>query len=122
LLQACPLRTEKREVYHRTADVQDRDGGALLTATLFGAFPFLTRLFANGGYQGQQFKGAIQRTYPSRRRGLGTGVTAKRDKAAVVKFLKTHDEEIWPAAKRRHRRALLVSGGDEKESGNSIAR
>ena len=27
------------------ADVQDRDGGALLMATLFGAFPFLTRLF-----------------------------------------------------------------------------
>jgi hypothetical protein len=24
-------------------DVQDRDGGALLMATLFGAFPFLTR-------------------------------------------------------------------------------
>ncbi len=44
------------------ADVQDRDGGALLMATLFGAFPFLTRLFTNGGYQGRQFKGAIRRT------------------------------------------------------------
>ena len=47
------------------ADVQDRDGGALLMATLFGAFPFLTRLFADGGYQGPQFKGAIQRTLPA---------------------------------------------------------
>ena len=28
----------------------------------FGAFPFLTRLFADGGYQGPQFKHAIQRT------------------------------------------------------------
>ena len=35
------------------ADVQDRDGGALLMATLFGAYPFLTRLFADGGYQGR---------------------------------------------------------------------
>ena len=44
------------------ADVQDRDGGALLMATLFGAFPFLTRLYADGGYQGPQFNGAIRRT------------------------------------------------------------
>ena len=44
------------------ADVQDRDGGAVLMATLFGAFPFLTRLFADGGYQGPQFKSAIRRT------------------------------------------------------------
>jgi hypothetical protein len=31
------------------ANIQDRDGGAALMATLFGAFPFLTRLFADGG-------------------------------------------------------------------------
>ena len=31
-------------------------------ATLFGAFPFLTRLFADDGYQGPQFKHAIRRT------------------------------------------------------------
>ena len=50
-----------RAIVH-AADVQDRDGGALLMATLFSAFPFLTRLFADGGYQGPQFKHAIQRT------------------------------------------------------------
>jgi transposase len=50
-----------RAIVH-AANVQDRDGGALLMATLFGAFPFLTRLFADGGYQGPQFKGAIRRT------------------------------------------------------------
>ena len=44
------------------ADIQDRDGGAALMATLFGSFPFLTRLFADGGYQGPQFKSAIRRT------------------------------------------------------------
>ena len=29
------------------ADIQDRDGGAALMATLFSAFPFLTKLFAH---------------------------------------------------------------------------
>jgi hypothetical protein len=37
------------------ADVQDRDGGILVMATLFGMFPFLKTLFADGGYQGPQF-------------------------------------------------------------------
>ena len=50
-----------RAIVH-AADVQDRDGGALLMATLFGAFPFLTRLFVDGAYRGPQFKGAIRRT------------------------------------------------------------
>ena len=35
------------------ADVQDRDGGALLIASLFGALPFLVKLYADGGYQGR---------------------------------------------------------------------
>jgi hypothetical protein len=29
---------------------------------LFGAFPFLIRLFADGGYRGRQFQGVIRRT------------------------------------------------------------
>ena len=43
------------------ADVQDRDGGALLMASLFGAFPFLVKLYADGGYQGPQFQSAMKR-------------------------------------------------------------
>ena len=43
------------------ADVQDRDGGALLMATMFGAFPFLVKLYADGGYQGPQFQAAMKR-------------------------------------------------------------
>ena len=43
------------------ADIQDRDGGALVMASLFGAFPFLTRLFADGGYQGPEFRSALRR-------------------------------------------------------------
>ena len=46
------------------ADIQDRDGGAMLMATLFGAFPFLTRLFADGGYRGSRFQSAITRILP----------------------------------------------------------
>jgi hypothetical protein len=29
-----------------------RDGGILLISALFGRFPFLRKLFADGGYQG----------------------------------------------------------------------
>jgi transposase len=40
-------------------DIQDRDGGALLLATLFGLFPFLLKLYADGGYQGLEFQQAV---------------------------------------------------------------
>jgi transposase len=43
------------------ADVQDRDGGVLLLATLFGLFPFLRKLYADGGYQGPVFQKALKR-------------------------------------------------------------
>jgi transposase len=41
------------------ADIQDRDGGLLVMATLFGMFPFLLKLYADGGYQGDQFQTAL---------------------------------------------------------------
>jgi hypothetical protein len=34
------------------ADIQDRDGGILLLATLFGMYPLLQTLFADSAYQG----------------------------------------------------------------------
>jgi len=43
------------------ADVQDRDGGVLLVSTLFGLYPFLRKLFADGGYQGPKFSQAVAR-------------------------------------------------------------
>jgi transposase len=43
------------------ADIQDRDGGVLVMATLFGMYPFLLKLYADGGYQGPQFQDALQR-------------------------------------------------------------
>jgi len=41
------------------ADIQDRDGGAMLMATLFGLFPFLLKLYADGGYQAAEFRNAL---------------------------------------------------------------
>src|ERR1700735_4802921 len=44
------------------ADIQDRDGGALVMATLFGMFPFLLKLYADGGYQGSEFQRALAKS------------------------------------------------------------
>ena len=43
------------------ADIQDRDGGALVMATLFGLYPFLRKLYADGGYQGPLFRAAAKK-------------------------------------------------------------
>ena len=42
------------------ADIQDRDGGAMLMATLIGLFPFLLKLYADGGYRGPVFGTAMK--------------------------------------------------------------
>jgi transposase len=42
------------------ADIQDRDGGALVMATLFGLYPFLLKLYADGGYHGPVFQNAMK--------------------------------------------------------------
>ena len=46
-------------------DVQDRDGGALGMASLFGAFPFLLKLYADGGCQGTKFQAAVKKVLAS---------------------------------------------------------
>jgi len=43
------------------ADIQDRDGGALVMATMFGMYPFLLKLYADGGYQGPVFPAAVKK-------------------------------------------------------------
>ncbi len=43
------------------ADIQDRDGGILLLATLFGMYPFLKKLFADGGYLPRRW--VVERTF-----------------------------------------------------------
>jgi DDE family transposase len=44
-----------------SADIQDRDGGVLVMATLFGMYPFLLALYADAGYQGPLFQRALLR-------------------------------------------------------------
>lgn len=42
------------------ADIQDRDGGVLVMRDLFGLYPFLLKLYADGGYQGDKFQQAMR--------------------------------------------------------------
>src|SRR5271168_2759565 len=46
------------------ADIQDRDGGALVMTTLFGMFPFLKKLFVDSGYKGPKFANALAKVRP----------------------------------------------------------
>ena len=59
------------------ADIQDRDGGILLLATLSGMYPFLKTLFADGGYQGPEFQKALATILPK----LKTEVVKRSDQA-----------------------------------------
>ena len=60
-----------------SADIQDRDGGELVMATLFGLYPFLLKLFADGGYQGPQFQCAVKRIL----RRLNVEIVKRSDQA-----------------------------------------
>ena len=46
-------------VHH--AGIQDRDGGVLVMATLFGLYPFLLKLYADGGYSGKIFRRGVKK-------------------------------------------------------------
>jgi len=47
-----------------SASLHDRDGGVLLMRSLFGLYPFLTKLFADGGYSGKPFRTQLKRACP----------------------------------------------------------
>ena len=65
------------------ADVQERDGGILLLATLFGLYPFLKKLFADGGYQGPKFRTELARVLP----GLAVEIVKRSDTAQGFEVL-----------------------------------
>ena len=62
------------------AEVQDRDGGVLLMATLFGLYPFLLKLYADSGYQGPKFKAGLARAC----RQVNVEVVKRSDAAKFV--------------------------------------
>jgi transposase len=47
------------------ADIQDRDCGLLVLKTLFGRYPFMKALFADGGYQGPVFADGQKKSQPN---------------------------------------------------------
>jgi transposase len=47
-----------------SADIQDRDGGVSVMTTMHGLFPFLKKLFADGGYQGPKFRQELAKALP----------------------------------------------------------
>ncbi|MCY0149639.1 IS5 family transposase [Hoeflea sp. G2-23] len=57
------------------ADIQDRDGGLLVIKTLFGRYPFLKKLFADGGYQGPVFAKGQKKAMP----GLAIKIIKRSD-------------------------------------------
>jgi transposase len=59
------------------ADIQDRDDGGLMMATLFGLYPFLLKLYADGGYQGPAFQGAVKAAMAS----LNVEIVKRSDQA-----------------------------------------
>ena len=71
------------QVIVHPADIQDRDGGVLLLSTLFGLFPFLKKLFADGGYQGPQFKRAVAEILPE----LQVEIVKRSDQAKGFEIL-----------------------------------
>jgi transposase len=59
------------------ADIQDRDGGALVMATLFVMFPFLSKLYADACYQGPKFQKAVRWVL----REVNVAIVKRSDKA-----------------------------------------
>ena len=77
------------------ADMQDRDSGALVMATLFGMFPFLLRLYADGGYQGPIFRCALKKVMS----GAHVEIVKRSDTAK--KFVVLGSQEIGKTSIRK---------------------
>ena len=78
------------------ADIQDCDGGILLLATLFGMYPFLQKLFADGGYQGPEFQNASAKILPhSKLKSLRALITPKDLWYCRPLFGSTDAEKDW---------------------------
>jgi len=61
----------------------DRDGGVLVMSSLCGRFPFLGKLFADGGYQRPVFEKAMRKLWPQ----LHTEIIKRSDRAGGFEVL-----------------------------------
>ena len=68
------------EVIAHAADIQDRDGGVLLMASLFGMYPSLLKLHADIGYQGPEFRRGLARVC----RGVNVEIVRRCDTGKFV--------------------------------------
>lgn len=57
------------------ANIQDRDGGIALLTVLADRFPLLAKLFADGAYQGPQFRHGVAKVRPP----LATEIVTRSD-------------------------------------------
>jgi transposase len=91
------------------ADIQDRDDGILLLATLFGMYPFLQTLFADAGYQGPKFHNALRTILPH----LETQIVKRSDQKRFAVLLKRWIVERTLAWLNRCRRLAKDWGAAE---------
>src|SRR5207245_1257579 len=76
LSTGCQWRAIPKDLPPRSTLFDYRDGGSLLLATLFRMFPFLKKLFADGGYQGPDFQKALAKILPQ----LETEIVKRSDR------------------------------------------
>ena len=65
------------------ADIQDRDGGALVAKALKHKYPWLRHLFADGGYSGRKFASALKKAGA----GWSVQIIKRSDKAKGFEVL-----------------------------------
>ena len=78
------------------ADIQDRDGGVLVMASLFGLYPFLLKLYADGGYQGPQFQAALCRIMKQVNLEIVKAVRCRKDVRGSAQTLDRRADIGWP--------------------------
>lgn len=90
------------------ADVQDRDGGVWVMATLFGLYPFLEKLYADGGYNSSGFRLGVKRAVSK----LAVEIVKRSDQAKGFTVL----PKRWIVERTI---ACLTGAADSPKTGNA---